>query len=488
MKTAIEKNVQAFSTLFGDPALANYLRDRRIGVFFGDNSDTVSGRLLTEALADTLARLWPRIDSSGPLADLFLSTARKTAQSGQLPIDLNDRWAPPYDSVVVIGSGTVRDAGPIVWIGADGWKVSFGTNSRLGDSPLPIGPAAAAAIAAAEVFKQVFESKLESHGITPLGDGEWNLWNLGIDGSLPGEQNIVFPRTHVFGCGAVTHGLLWVLERWPTPVSGTILLIDHDVYDYTNGQRYVGMRPEDPSRIKVDALAERLQSSHPALKVLPFQQSMNDYFDFHEPIPSVTLAIVGLDSEESRRQAALKLPRRSINMWTDGHHLGSSRHGFRDGWPCLFCSYPEDISRQKDEVAIISSQTGLQPYRVRTLLDTGESLTPSDASLVVSKLGRPANEVTGKSLRTILQQLCATGHVKLSGKVGDTDVPFAFSSLLAGVVGFRNIVKELQSPSDPPTRWTYDILQRPNPGLVQPASPRDNCYLCSVKETTITNK
>ena len=438
----------------------------------------MAGRFLAEALGGTLARLWPTIDAFGPLADIILQAAAVAANSAGLPLAASDQWAPPYDSVIVLGQAGAQDVGPVVRIGADGWMVYFGAAARLVNFPNTIGPAAGAAIAAAEVFKQVFATQLVSHDVTPLGDGQWNLWTLGTGDELPREQSIILPRTHVFGCGAVTHGLLLVLERWPVHVASTVLLIDHDAYDQGNGQRYPGMQPDDVFKPKVEALAERLRVAHPELVAHPYQRGMNHYFDEYEPMPSVEFAIVGLDSAESRRHAALKLPRRSINMWTENHHLGSSRHGIGDGWPCLFCSYPEKISDQRDEVAIVSSQTGLPPNRVRDLFDNGGDLTEKDVTVIGPRLGRKVNDLVHMPLRTVLQQMCATGHIKLPGATENSDVPFAFSSLLAGVIGFRNVIRELWCPSDSPTRWTYDVLHRPTDALVQSVAARSGCFLC----------
>ena len=479
MTTAAEKNQQAFANLLGSAALASHLFNCRIAVHSDDGSNTPAGRLLAAALGDVLGRLWPQIDATGPLASALLPSATISAASANLPASIQERWSPPYDAVIAIASVPAGDAGPVVRIGADGWMVSAGRLARVGESLIPVGPAAAAALASAELFKHVFKSTLAERANTWLEDFEWNVWNFGASANEPAVQELNIRHAHVFGVGAVTHGLLWVLERWPKPVTGELLLIDGDGYDVSNGQRYAGMRPGDEGCLKVDRKAERLREIHSGLTVHPFPHSMNEYFDRFEPTPRVSLAVVGLDSGESRRQVALKLPRRAVNMWTDSDHLGSARHGGGDGWPCLMCAYPEVLHGLRDEPAVLAPQTGMEPARIRHLLDTGERLSQADAALVAARSGLAVELVSGKPLRSVLQQLCATGKLALPGAQNDVDVPFAFSSLLAGVAGFSNLAAELWGCETSPFRWTYNILKRPNPGLIEPAGPKANCALCA---------
>lgn len=479
MTTAQDKLAQAFSTLLGNAKLTEHLGKYRIGVVSSASTDTISGRLLAEALGEALGRLWPCLHAKGPLTQIVLASAAKAAASADLSLTTSDGWSPPYDAIIVMGQEEISNAGPITKIGANGWEVSSGSFAHTGDSPNPVGPAAAAALAAADVFKQVFGNALSDHCPSYLDDLTWNVWTQGRDIASPSSPpGIALPRTHMFGTGAVTHGLCWVFERWPGEVTGELLLIDHDRYDCSNGQRYVGMRHSDIGFKKVNSIAERLSRAHPNLRVSPFDTDMNGYFDDAEPEPDVRLALVGLDSAESRRHAALKLPRRTVNMWTDRHHLGSSRFGHKDGWPCLFCSYQELLTGEKDEVAIITEQTGLLPHRVRHLLDTGMGLALEDAVIVANRIQKAAESLVDQPIRTVLHQLCATGSVSLPG-AEIVDVPFVFSSFLAGVVGFSNMLGELWTPNDSPFRWGYNVMKRPLPALAAAVHPRADCFLCS---------
>lgn len=482
MTTAADKNRQAFTGLFGEPALASRVSAIRIGVISGSDATGHAGRLLAEALGDVLGRLWLHIDAAGPLSSVVLESAHAAATSGTLPCQLSEGWAPPYNVVIAVGKVEAVDAGPVVRVGADGWVVSAGSLARVGDSPVPVGPAAAAALAGAEAFKHVFSAALGEGMSTCLGDLEWNTWSLGQSGEAPILQPVNLQHTHAFGVGAVTHGFLWSLQRWPASVEGKLLLIDHDIYDASNGQRYAGMRFSDVGHSKADVVAERLKAAHRRLEALPFLLNLNTYFDVHEPCPNVRLAIVGLDSPESRRHAALKLPQRAVNMWTERNYLGTARFGFAGGWPCLICAYPELLHESRDEPAVVSSQLGLSPSRVRHLLDTGEGLTAQDATTVAQRAGLSPDTLAGRPLRTALHQVCATGRVVLPEVSRAVDVPFAFSSLLAGTIGFVTFLRELWITSDSPTRWVYNVFRRPNPGLLEGASKKLGCYLCGTDD------
>jgi hypothetical protein len=137
---------------------------------------------------------------------------------------------------------------------------------------------------------------------------------------------------HMFGVGAVTHGMLWVMERWPADISGDMYLIDQDAYGESNGQRYAGMRVDDIGFPKPGQATRRLRVRHPRLDVCPLDGvDMNRYFAESRPDCRVRLAVSGMDNPEHRRQLALKLPARVVNMWTEGDRLGAARFGIGDG-------------------------------------------------------------------------------------------------------------------------------------------------------------
>lgn len=474
--TASEKNRQALIALFGNAALADKLQALRIGVISDASSFVASGKLVAEALGDVLGRLWVSIDAVGPLSDLVLKAAERAAASGNKPLTAHETWSPPYDAVVVLGQPPSGDIGPQIRVGADGWMLYAGPASRFSNSPVPVAPTFAAGLAGAEVFKTAFRMEL-SDTARPIGSVELNLLDFGRPTVAHFPSDIVLPRTHIFGVGAVTHGLLWVLERWPGKLSGELLLIDPDSYDGSNGQRYAGMTA-DYKGPKAEVKEQILRSRHAGIEVTGFEIDGDTYFDRYEPIPNVSLAVSGVDSKEMRRHIALKLPRRAVNMWTEGTWVGAARFGGGDGWPCLMCRYAEPREAALDDVTRISRASQLSPHRVRELLDGDSRLTPQDAAIVAQRLGGTSDKIAGQSIWSILHEICATGAIQMPGQEQRADVPFAFSSLLSGVAGFVNLIQELSGIQTRPFDWSYDVLERLHKNCATPASPDANCMLC----------
>jgi len=480
MSDAGHKNEIAVGQLLGSAALAARLQTCRIGIWSTSASHTPSGLLLAEALGDVLGRLWRNFDAAGPLARTVLQAARQAAESGEQLLSAEERWNPPYDVTLAMGTDLPPGSGLGFRIGGTGWKAMIGPTAFVDHDTNPVGPAAAAAIAALEVFKVVFADALGGRSRQLPSEWVWSAWDYGRNGPAPDPEPLLLDDVHIIGVGAVTHGLLWLLERWPAEVRGTMHLIDQDIYDHSNGQRYAGMRPEDVGQPKPMQAAQRLRSRHPSLTVVDHnRQDMNQYFEQMRPDCCVRLAVAGVDSPEHRRQLALKLPQRVVNMWTEGEWLGAARFGMGDGWPCLFCAYSEDTTAPMDETGQLAAETGLNPARVRDLLFSGAGLTPDDIAVIAQKYALSSQQVlVGKPLRSIRGVLCATGRLSLPEASSDADVPFAFSSLLAGIGGFVELVRELWGGASEPGHWQFRVFSYLVPNNWDRRQASSGCYLC----------
>jgi hypothetical protein len=480
MSEALRKNEAALVSLLGRNDLGGRLQDTRIGIWTDPAGARLSGALLAEALGDVLGRFWRHLDVAGPLADGFLRAAREAAASGGQPQLAATAWNPPYDAVVSIGVDPPANCGPAVTVGAAGWKALFGPRAFVDEDPNPVGPTAAAAIAASEIFKRRFADALGERAVALPEDYEWSAWDYGLNDAAPVVQPITVDDLHIIGAGAVTHALLWILQRWPCTVAGRAYVIDPDKYSESNGQRYAGMRASDLHCDKAERIAVRLHEQFPRLEVVPRVADMNQFFETERPDCRVRLVVIGVDSAEHRRQLALKLPRRVINIWTEGEWLGSARFGFSDGWPCLCCVYPEDASAPLDETGQFAQETGLPPARVRALLFSTAGLNEEDVSVLRQKYPLVDSQgLVGKPLRTVRGILCATARIRLQESGAEVDVPLAFCSLLAGVGGAVELLHEVWGAPSVPGRWKLRAFSYPVPGHWQPDGKRSTCYLCS---------
>lgn len=473
MTPAHQKTLRALAQV-GIPAeLANRLSTFRIGIYSDAASDRRGGRLIAEALGDVLGRLWKIVHATGPLAATFVQAANTASESCSGAVCAETAWAPPYGVVIAVGCPP-PPSGESVRIGAEGWEATVGIDATVNDDPNPVGPAASAAITAGEVFRLAFADALGGRARRVRQPYRSNL--LGLSGDDPGCADLQLNDCIFVGVGAVMHGLLWVVERWPAAVHGKAHLVDPDPYSASNPQRYAGMRREDIGKNKAYQFSERLKKKHPGLLVEGFPLSSNTYFG-SGTAPRPRLAVVGVDSEEQRRQIALKLPRRTVNMWTEGARLGVGRHGIGDGWPCLFCVYPEDESGAADEVGQVHAATGIEPVRVRELLDTNCLLEDRDAAQITARApGLQRVDIIGHPLRTVLGHLCAVINIPVAASA-NADVPLAFVSFLCGIIGFAQMTKEIAGVGEPET-WQANGLKYPVVGNWTAAAPRPGCYLC----------
>lgn len=488
MSAAADKNAQALKALFGDAELAGRLALTRIAVVSPAEDMPKSGTLLAEVLADVLGRLWPNIDFVGCSAEQQLAVAANAAKSGCAPADgLSVGWAPPYDCVISIGTTVLPETGYAIQVGANDWEVQLGHEAACGISDNPVGPAFAAAMAAAQVFHHVFAAELAGMDAPLLDECKVDLRQL-FDAAELEIGPLDVGETHVFGVGAVTHGLVWLLEHWPATVTGELHLVDQDNYGDSNGQRYAFMRPENSGMAKVDAVKSRLDAAHPSMSVKRHQIDLNAYCaerGYDRPLHRV---IAGLDSAEARRHTALKLPERAVNMWTEGVRIGAGKYVPGDGRACLACGYLEKIDTPLDEVAEIYQQTGIRPDLVRSLLDSARGLTEHEATMVAGHRGVSPDQFVGQPLRSVLPALCATGRLHLPNNSEAVDVPFAFASLFAGIAGFVMLLTECIQDSKASHGWTQHIFKRPTPYMHSPQHSNSQCICCGAMADLATAK
>ncbi len=486
MSAAKEKNAQALKALFGNDALADHLSTTRIAMVLPPEALAASARLLASVLTDVLARLWPCIDFHGAEADSLLAVALSAAQSGGGSGDgLQMCWAPPYDVVVAIGCDAPAGASCVLRVGADGWSATMGVDAICGSSLNPVGPAFAAAMAGAQVFHRVFQSNLTGMGAEPFDT--WNADVRQLFGTPELEvADLDFGETHVFGVGAVTHGLMQMVEHWPARVFGALALVDQDKYGSSNGQRYTFMRPQDAEQMKVATMKYRLESAHPLLRVTDHPTDLNTYCaarGYDRPLHRV---IAGLDSAEARRHVALKLPKRTVNMWTAGERIGAGRYRSVHGGACLACDYLERVDTLLDEVAELYRQTDIRPDIIRHLLDSGRGLSAEEAANVASRWGVPEVKFVGQPLRSVMPALCATGRLQMPNNPEVVDVPFAFASLFAGISGFMMLLKDLNG-DEPSEGWTHHIFKKSTQFNLRPLHTRAECVCCSAMSDLVVN-
>lgn len=135
-----------------------------------------------------------------------------------------------------------------------------------------------------------------------------------------------------------------------------------------------------------------------------------------------------------------------------------------------------------DEVARFHRHTGLNPEVVRELLSSSRELTAQEALKVSTEKGIPLERIQGEPLRSVLPVLCATGRVLRDDAKGAVDVPFSFSSLLAGVAGFIMLLRDVQLSADVSEGWNQHVFKTPSPLMLSSQKRHLRCVRCTAFE------
>ena len=75
--------------------------------------------------------------------------------------------------------------------------------------------------------------------------------------------------------------------------------------------------------------------------------------------------------------------------------------------------------------------------------------------------------------------LCATAPIQIEGDDASTDVPFAFSSLLAGICGFVMLLADQGRPSRS-VGWSQHVFKTPSAYMRDGRYRRDRCACCDL--------
>jgi hypothetical protein len=236
------------------------------------------------------------------------------------------------DIAIGVGAPAEARAGRTAFTAFSGFEASLDL-ALGGELPGPFGALFAGCYGAAQAF--LHASSLAG-GARPL----IRPFRLSLLDYAPSGTNAFTPThvelgtSHLVGVGAVGSALIYALAHLPS-LKGNFHLIDNDVVDGTNLNRYVLMRRTDVGKAKPEVAANAL--SRTGLTPLPFPDSFERFAQTHrEP---VELLLTPVDSEAGRRKLASYLPRSVLNAATGNSTVTLSRHGFGDGKACLSCLY-----------------------------------------------------------------------------------------------------------------------------------------------------
>jgi hypothetical protein len=418
------------------------VQELAIGISFDSTAaNTFEGRCTLDLLVNLLSRLFPTIAllptgrQTAGLADELAAQAQRINPNIELLQDAS------VNAYVAVGQNTPPLRGiPSVYAGSDGWiaKIASSAPVGVGNSHNPFGAGAAACFAAANAFRTVFAAHLQNGA----PDQEFALSLIDLDpGARVPRNDCALPQDlgecAIVGLGAIGNATVWALAKMED-LRGQLELIDHDVIDDTNPQRYVLTDPTCEGRSKVELAATHLGNTRLALH--SHQLSWAGYLGQQENwvLPLVAVAV---DTPDDRCAIQGSLPRVALNAWTQPADLGISRHLWTNDQACLACLYTP-IGQRKSEDTLVAEAIHFAGdiMELRTMLYHDTPLDEQWITRIEGLLSAPAGTLqpfAGKSLRHLYRRgICGGVIFSLTGQQSPTrvEVPMAFQSALAGIL------------------------------------------------------
>ena len=425
---------------FQPDAFTEKLKGVRVAIAFGEEAATSrDGRELLNLSVRLAARLYPSlafvtVPAGERLADDLMALASsinpniETSKTGAANVGLS------------IGVDAPAVATPTVYAGCDGWLGMVGTKVpyRTSDLGNPFGAGFAACLAAANLFRFLFLP-----AGTTLLDADVGFPPDAASFPSLAASTLADPLVLV-GVGAVGNSASWALAR--TPLSGQVHLVDPQVVELSNLQRYVLCARSDENGVKVDIVGKEFGG---ALRARPHQGTWASFVGtngYHWE-----RVLVALDSAHDRRAVQGSLPRWVANAWTQAGDLGVSTHSFLGHDACLACLYlPTQKSKNEDQIIAEGLKIPQFQNRVRDLLGSGQPTSKEICDAVATAWGIPSEKVEpyiGRSIRELwVEGVCGGGIIPL-GATGDAprelQVPLAFQSALAGMLLAAETVRDV---------------------------------------------
>jgi hypothetical protein len=459
---------------FDESAIRNRLESVVLGISVSTAAaHTVQGTVAAELLVRLAARMYPAIKLDGP-SDRVASLS-DLARSINPDVELSPEGATTVS--VSVGGGRHTATQPTIYVGSSALtaRVTTKAPASVGRSVLPFGAGAGACLAMAAIFRHVFMD-------APLSESEVDF--PVVPGGRPPERTQSATRANLafVGVGAVGNGAVWAISKLPEPP--LVDLIDPEVIELSNLQRYVLARRDQVGIAKVEVAREAL----PDARV--FQSDLTGYLNavgfIHE------MMAVSVDSARGRVAAQASLPKVVVNGWTQPGDLGVSAHSFLGDGACLACLYlPKSVSPSEDAVYARALGVPEQQPHVRNLLYSGQPVPAPLLTLIGQRLGIDEalmSPFADKSIRELYREGLCGGAVLPIGAAGtlrqDVHVPLPHQSALAGIMlAARCFILAATSAHGRTVVSRVDVLKPVNPAFMNQLALKDSRGLCICQDS-----
>lgn len=446
------RNAQAASALvqgFDAALLAARLESEVIGIAV-DNSVEASfeGKAAVDLAVRLLARLYPSlvIASLDDPDAAFLDKLHALARSINPKIDSGGALS-SATKVLVFGNTKLKarrnGASQYWYVGSDNWNAHLSMSQPVGSgaSKNPFGAGIAACVAAANVFRAVFQKELGASSFdTKLETSVWDLRPATAGSANPVLRQIELDDVHLVGAGAIGHGALWVMSN--LSCSGTLHVVDAETITDSNLQRYVMATAADKGKVKAELARTKLRRGA-ALSVVPHVATWAEHIA-QLPEHKATTVLSAVDSAKSRIEIQASLPRRVFNAWTQRGEAGVSRHPTFGKMACLACLYLPDGQVVNEDVLVTRALK--LPEEEQTVRDVRRRLqcqAPTERGFIekiAACTGVAVEKLIGfegRPLRDLYVEAVCGGQVMefhQAALEAKAEVPMGFQSAMAGIL------------------------------------------------------
>lgn len=482
--------------------LANLLENRVIEVKLASGTaDSPNYSLGAEILVNLLSRLYPSLALDGP-AEL-VSRCREIATAVNPQVELLIPGATSKRAVSVTYGDAERATDSDISVSAAAWCVAIDQPNPAGAvNSTSFGALGAACLAAAEVFRTVFADHLGVRGRQAPQPGAIDLITSRADLITPivDIEGVVLPDLHLVGAGAI--GQACGLALSTSGARGTLTVVDPQIVELSNLQRYVLSSMEDVGKLKTSIVDRVLSAKGWTVKQVEAEWGKEPHAG-----PRQSNVLVALDTAQDRLGVAVGLHKRVYNAFTQPDDLGWSRHEEFGQAPCLACLYYPSRQRPSDDELIAIA---LRQHRLRVLsyfvtgapvgfplpliASSADIPTPGDAPTWLQKslledliaaglvAADQANAWLGRTIGHLYAEgICGGAILNFGGRPGDNDVivPLAHQSVFAGVMlalqPLVSAIPDLLKYRSPSAEGRFDL----NAGLPQVvARPRQKTGGC----------
>ena len=399
-----------------------------------------------------------------PLRGGALASGLQTLVAGlniaESPFSAELDLRPARDPAVRIRVGAAPGEGLLV--AADGWRALAGTFASAADwdAPTPYGAGLAAAIAAAECYKQL----LLAHGATGprlLTDLAYSTYNYGLgDAAAEGPPlgALAISDIAIAGCGAGGTAALYVLAMQPG-LSGGIALIEPGAHKLSNLNRYLMTTASDvhERRHKLGSAVNHLAAFAPALQTTTYARPW-ELVDS----PPWSLVLSTVDTVEARWsiQARSRLDASILDAAVMGLLYNIVRVA-PGGW-CLECKHPYNPDLALEQRAARWGQT---VEKIRDWTGTDRTVDAGMIATLARTQNRdPADFADLEGLPfSDTPRLTECGETPLRTDVPSQAAVLPIATTPVGVILAAEIAKHYAAPDARLGNWlAHDLARSPS--------------------------